>query len=164
MTETSNTDNGGGNSQLAAIESIVLQYQDTPGGLMPALWAIQNSFGYIAPDWIAVIANGLNLSRAEVHGVISFYHDFKTQAAPDHRVQICRAEACQAMGGRKLQQAAQQVLGIGFDEVSDDNKVGLESVYCLGLCACGPAMMVNGELHGRVDQQKLQRLLASLTA
>ena len=141
----------------STVADLVQVWQKVPGGLMPALWAVQNELGYIPRDEVPIIASVLNLSVAEVHGVISFYHDFKTEPAGQHSVKICRAEACQAMGSRELQAYAEQRLGVGFDEHQGD--VQLESVYCLGLCACAPAAMVDGKLHARLDQRKLAALL-----
>ncbi len=124
---------------------------------MPALWSIQNAFGHVPSHAVPEIASILNLSVAEVHGVISFYHDFKTEPASAHSIKLCRAEACQAMGVRALETFAEQRLGVKFDEQGP--LVCLESVYCLGLCACAPAAMVDGKLHARLNEQKLGKLI-----
>ena len=106
-----------------------------------------------------MIASGLNLSRAEVHGVISFYHFFRQHPAGKHVVQICRAEACQARGADALVAHAQSALGCGFHETTGDGQFTLEQVFCLGQCACGPNIMIDDKLHARVGNDKLDRLL-----
>ncbi|MFK7730018.1 MAG: NAD(P)H-dependent oxidoreductase subunit E [Pseudomonadales bacterium] len=139
------------------VSELVTSWQDVPGGLMPALWSVQNGLGYIPSDDVPEIASILNLSVAEVHGVISFYHDFKTEAPSAHTVKLCRAEACQAMGARELQSFAEQRLGAKIDEKGSN--ISLESVYCLGLCACAPAAMVDGKVKARLNQQTLGKLI-----
>lgn len=141
------------NVSRAHISELVQAWHKVPGGLMPALWSIQNTVGYIPSEAVPEIANVLNLSVAEVHGVISFYHDFKTQPPAAHTIKLCQAEACQAMGARALQAFAEQRLGVKLDERG--SSVNLESVYCLGLCACAPAVMVDGQLKARVTEQSL---------
>lgn len=145
-----------------SVSKLVESWQGVPGGLMPALWSVQNGLGYIPSDDVPEIANILNLSVAEVHGVISFYHDFKTQPAATHTIKLCRAEACQAMGARELQSFAEQRLGAKIDE--NASAVKLESVYCLGLCACAPAAMVDGQLKARLDEQSLGELIDACEA
>ncbi len=141
--------------------AIVERFRDEPGGLLPMLHALQNALGYIPTDLVPEIAAALNLSRAEVHGVISFYHDFRTGERGANTLQICRAEACQAVGGRALEQFARERLGVDFGETTTDGRVTLEAVYCLGNCACSPSVSLNGEVHARVDEQVLDTLLAS---
>ena len=132
--------------------------RDRPGALLPVLHAIQDSVGYVPEDAVPLIAYDLNLSRAEVHGVISFYHHFREHAPGRYVVQLCRAEACQSMNARALEEFVRARLRIGFGETTTDGRVTLEAVYCLGNCACAPAMMVNGELHGRVTPERVGEL------
>lgn len=146
------------------IQQLIQQHCERPGALLPLLLDVQAQLGFVAPEWVATIADGLNLSRAEVHGVISFYHHIKTTAPARHHVQICRAEACQSMGARQLETLAQQRLGIDFNEISPDGEVELEPVYCLGNCACAPSVTVDGVLHGRVSEQKLAGLFDIMAA
>ena len=123
------------------------------GALLPLLHALQAEFGWIPPEAVPIIAEVLNLSRAEVHGVISFYHDFRTQPPPARVLQLCRAEACQARGGEALAAAVE-------DRTAGRADVAVEAVYCLGLCASGPAAMLNGRPHARLDLAGVDRLLA----
>jgi formate dehydrogenase subunit gamma len=109
-----------------------------------------------------MIASALNLSRAEVHGVMSFYHDFRAEPAGEHTVHLCRAEACQAMGARALERHVQARLGIGFGETTPDGLFTLEPVYCLGNCACPPSIRINDEVHARVSPDKFDELIAAL--
>ncbi len=129
------------------------------GPLLPILHAVQHEFGHIPEAAIPRIADRLNLSKAEVHGVVSFYHDFRTAPAGRHVVRLCRAEACQAMGADALIAQAETRLGIALHETTGDRAVTLEPVFCLGLCACGPAAMVDGRLVGRLDAARLDALL-----
>lgn len=126
-----------------------------PGPLLEILHLVQNELGCVPPDSVPLIASALNLSRAEVHGVVSFYHHFRERPAGQHTIQLCRAEACQAMNGEALAAFARRRLGVDFGETRSDGKVTLESVYCLGNCACAPSAMIDGQLRGRVDQQSL---------
>lgn len=142
------------------INTIVARLGQQPGPLLLVLHAIQEELGFIPTDAIPLVAQGLNLSRAEVHGVVSFYHYFRHSPPGRHTVRICRAESCQAMNGTALEQQAQQNLGIGFNETTSDGAISLEPVYCLGACACSPAVMINDELHGRVTPARLDELLA----
>ena len=142
-----------------AARKIVERLSALEGPLLPILHAVQDEFGYLPPACVAVIAKGLNLSRAEVQGVISFYPLFRTKPPGRRVVAICRAEACQAMGGTALEIHAQSALGIGFGETSADGEVTLEPVYCLGNCACAPSMTVDGELHARVDAERFDELI-----
>ena len=130
---------------------------------MPALHAVQHSAGYIDRSLIPLLADTFNVSHAEVHGVISFYKDFRTAPPKGPIVQVCRAEACQAMNGRALEAHVLQRLGIGFGETTSDRSITLEAVYCLGLCACAPAVMIDGEVHGRVTPQRLDELVQPAT-
>jgi formate dehydrogenase subunit gamma len=134
------------------------------GPLLPILHAVQAEFGYVPRDALPRIAEHLNITRAEVHGVVSFYHDFRDAPAGRTVVKICRAEACQAMGANGLAAAAKAKLGIDWHGTTPDGKVTLEPVFCLGLCACGPAAMVDGRVIGRVDADRLDAILAEAGA
>ena len=145
-----------------SITDLVDQYKDLPGALLPLLHAIQGEVGYVPDSAVATIAGGLNLSRAEVHGVISFYHDFKTHPVGRNTVQICRAEACQSMGSRLLEAHAKETLGIDYHEKTADGDLTLEPVYCLGNCACSPSVRVNDDIVARVDQDRFDELVDNL--
>ncbi len=132
------------------------------GPLLPILHEIQETFGHVPEAAVPVVAEVLNLSRAEVHGVVSFYHDFRAAPAGRHVVKLCRAEACQAAGGHRMSARLQDALGIGFGETKADGTVTLDAVYCLGLCACAPAAMVDGRLRGRLDETALDDILAEV--
>jgi formate dehydrogenase subunit gamma len=147
--------------QRAAVEDAIALHAGRPGGLMPLLHAIQDRLGFVPPASLPRIAETLNISRAEVHGVVTFYHDFRSSPPGRHVVKLCRAEACQAMGGEALAQHAQVRLGAEFHHTSRDG-VTLEPVYCLGDCACSPAMMIDGKLYGRVTPERFDRLVASM--
>ena len=138
---------------------IIDQYQHAPGPLLLVLHAVQRKFGFVPAAAVPYIADRLNLSRAEVHGVLSFYHHFRQAAPGRHIVQVCRAESCQAMGAEHLAQHAQQRLGIQFHETTPDGEFSLEPVYCLGNCACSPAVMRDGDIFGRVSPDRFDELL-----
>ncbi len=140
--------------------AIVNELRSLEGPLLPILHAIQAEFGFVPEDALPVLATELNLSRAEVHGVVTFYHDFRNHPAGQHVLKICKAEACQSMGGRELAASAERLLGIGFHETTPDGAVTLEPIYCLGLCACAPAAMLDGQLHGRLDETELAAIIA----
>ena len=146
-------------SEQQSISDLVGQYKALPGALLPLLHAIQSELGYVSDSAVPIIAKGLNLSRAEVHGVISFYHDFKTSPVGRHTVQICRAEACQSMGSRQLETHAKQTLGIDYGETTADGAITLEPVYCLGNCACSPSVRINADIYARVDAGRFDELL-----
>ena len=128
--------------------------------MLPILHALQAEFGYIDRQAEPMIAEALNISRAEVHGVVTFYHDFREQPAGGHVLKLCRAEACQAAGGDALAARAEQRLGVAFGNTSADGRVTLESVYCLCLCSVSPSAMLDGRIVGRLDDKKLDALLA----
>ena len=142
-----------------AIEKALAEHETRPGALLPILHAIQDAIGYVPIDAIPRIATALNLSRAEVHGVVTFYHHFRSSPPGRHVVQLCRAEACQSMGSAALAEEIKAQLGIDFHQTSADGAVSLEPVYCLGNCACSPAVMIDGQLHGRVTAERFQQLL-----
>ena len=133
------------------------------GPLLPILHAVQHEFGHIPDAAVPRIADRLNISKAEVHGVVSFYHDFRTEPAGRHVVKLCRAEACQAMGAEALVARAEDRLGVAMHQTTRDGAVTLEPVYCLGLCACGPAAMVDGRIVGRLDAARLDALIDEVT-
>jgi formate dehydrogenase subunit gamma len=138
-------------AQSDRIAEILEAHQGLEGPLLPVLHAVQETFGHIPQEAIPQIAKALMLSKAEVHGVVSFYHDFREKPAGRHVLKLCRAEACQTMGGDRVADAVRAALGIGWHETTPDGRVTLEPVFCLGLCACGPAAMVDGRLVGRCD-------------
>ena len=145
------------------------RWAEQPGALLPILHQIQDTLGYIPQQVVAQIASGLNLSRAEVHGVISYYHHFRTEAPAQHVVQVCRAESCQAMGADALYRHALQRTGCAGDAGdsghrcrSGDGRFDVEPVYCLGLCAASPALAVDGTLHARMSPQRFDSLVDSL--
>lgn len=137
------------------LAEIIATHRDREGPLLPILHAVQAEWGYVPRSAIPVIARALNLSRAEVHGVVSFYHDFRSEPAGRHIVRLCAAESCQAQGGRALAAAVSERLGIGMHETTPDGRVTLEPVYCLGLCACGPAAQVDGRPIGRATAETI---------
>jgi formate dehydrogenase subunit gamma len=145
--------------QAAAVQAALNAHRGAAGALLPILHAIQDVLGYIPEAAVAVIAHDLNQSRAEVHGMLSFYHYFRTQPAGRHVVYLCRAEACQSMGARELEAQVKQRLGIDFHETTSDGVFTLEPVYCLGNCACAPSVLVDKTLHGRVDAERFEALL-----
>ena len=153
-----------GLQEKQVVSQVIAHYQEVPGGLLPLLHALQDELGFIPADSVRDIATALNLSRAEVHGVISFYHDFRTEPSGTHTLQICRAEACQAVGGRALEQHAKSSLGIDFGETTRDGQITLEPVYCLGNCACSPSIRIDGDVYARVDAARLDALLTPLRA
>jgi formate dehydrogenase subunit gamma len=130
-----------------------------PGALLPILHAIQDKLGYVPESAVPVVADVLNLSRAEVHGVVTFYHFFRSKAPGKQTLYVCRAEACQSMGSRALEKYAQQKLGVDFHETTADGRYSLEPVYCLGNCACSPAVMVDETVYGRVTPSRLDEIL-----
>ncbi|MEP4484320.1 formate dehydrogenase subunit gamma [Marinobacter alexandrii] len=148
--------------QDQVVTACIERYRSTAGGLLPLLHDLQAHLGYIPSESVSEIASALNLSRAEVHGVITFYHDFRTEKGGRHRVQICCAEACQAMGAQKLQAHAMHALGVAMGETSADGRVTLEPVYCLGNCACSPSVRIDEEVHARVDARRFDQLLNAL--
>jgi formate dehydrogenase subunit gamma len=148
--------------QTEDVTSIVTAMQGMPGALLPILHAVQDKLGYIPPESLPLLAQGLNLSRAEVHGVVSFYHYFRSTPAGNHTIQICRAESCQAMGARALESYAKQTLNVDFQQTTADGDITLEPVYCLGNCACSPAIRIGNEVHGHVNREKFDQLVAAL--
>jgi len=148
--------------QINVVTACIERHRSTAGGLLPLLHDVQAHLGFIPPESVPAIASALNLSRAEVHGVLTFYHDFRSEPGGRHRIQICCAEACQAMGSQSLQAHAQSVLGLAMGETSSDGKITLEPVYCLGNCACSPSVRIDQDVHARVDATRFDQLLGLL--
>jgi formate dehydrogenase subunit gamma len=148
----------------SVVEAIAVALKDKPGALTLILRRIQDDLGWVPPGCIPILAHILNLSRAEVHGVVSFYHDFRHEPPGKNLLRVCRAESCQALGGVELASYIKQRLKCDFGDTTADNAFTLEPVYCLGNCACSPAMMVNGKLVGRVTPERFDALLARLEA
>ena len=144
----------------ARTRAIVADLRFLEGPLLPILHEVQQEFGYVPQEAMPVIAEELNLSRAEVHGVVTFYHDYRDHPAGRHVLKLCRAEACQSMGGDGLAERVKMLLGIDFHQTTLDGGVTLEPVYCLGLCACAPAAMLDGEVHGWLDDEAIAGLVA----
>jgi formate dehydrogenase subunit gamma len=147
-----------GEDDARALSSLIERHRDTPGGLLPLLHDLQDRLGHVPEAAVEPIAQALGLSRAEVHGVVSFYHFFRTTPPKRHVVQVCQAEACQACGANALMAAARDLAGGGSGQAS----VTLEPIYCLGLCASSPAVMIDGRLHGRVTPSRLGALMQAL--
>lgn len=145
------------------VSDILIRHQQRPGALLPILHDIQRELGFVPPAAVAQIASVLRQSRADVHGVISFYHYFRTTPPGRHVLQVCRAEACQARGGRALEKHIKQTLGVDYHGTTQDGEITLEPVYCLGNCACGPTLQVDDEMVGQVTNTVFDRLLDTLT-
>jgi formate dehydrogenase subunit gamma len=143
---------------------IIAERAKVEGATLVILHALQEAFGYVPEPAIAMVATALNLSRAEVYGVFTFYHDFRKEPAGKHVLKLCRAEACQAAGGEALAARAEKRLGIACGSTTADRRVTLEPVYCLGLCATAPSAMLDGRLVGRLDQTRLDALIAEAQA
>jgi formate dehydrogenase subunit gamma len=154
------------NSSAVSLQELVESTVDSHGGmvgaLLPVLHSIQDTLGFVPQEAVPLIAGCMNLSRAEVHGVMSFYHDFRTQPAGEHIIHLCRAEACQAMGSAELEQHVQERLGIGYQETTPDGMFTLEPVYCLGNCACSPSMRVNDRVYARVTAEQFDAVIRHL--
>lgn len=146
------------------LETLVAQHAQRPGAMLPILHEIQAEYGFIPPPAVAIVAYALNVSRAEVYGVITFYADFRTEPPGRSIIQVCRGEACQAKGGCELEAHAKQSLGIDYHQTTPDLAVTLEPVYCLGNCACSPSVRVGDEIYGRVDAATFDELVADAKA
>jgi formate dehydrogenase subunit gamma len=142
--------------------AIIAAHRHDDGAAMPILQAMQEVFGHVPQEAVPLIADALNLSRADVHGIVTFYHDFRRTPPGRHVLKLCRAEACQSMGGDKLAEHAQHHLGAGFGETSRDGAVTVEPVYCLGMCACAPAAMIDGKPVARLNRDKLDKLVETM--
>ncbi|HXQ27361.1 MAG TPA: formate dehydrogenase subunit gamma [Candidatus Acidoferrales bacterium] len=141
--------------------SLIRELEHLPGALLPILHALQDEFGYVDKAAIPLIAEALNLSHAEVHGVISFYHDFRHHPSGNHVLKMCRAEACQSMGCDKTIRHVENRLGVHLGETTEDGSFTVDAVYCLGNCALSPAVMLDGKLYGRVSPEVAEFLIDS---
>jgi formate dehydrogenase subunit gamma len=139
--------------------AIIARHIKQDGAALPILHALQKEFGYLPKETLPVVAEALNVTRAEIYGIATFYHDFHLEPRGEHRIALCRAEACQAMGAVPLAERAKARLGVDWGGTTPDGRVTLEQTFCLGLCACAPSAMVNGELAGRLTAAKLDRIL-----
>jgi formate dehydrogenase subunit gamma len=148
-------------AESAAVLEAVRAHRQLLGPLLPVLHAIQDRLGWVPPRVVPLVAFELNLSRAEVHGVLTFYHYFRQTQPGRKLIYLCRAEACQAVGAAALEAHAKRALGVDFHGTSADGSFTLEPVYCLGNCACGPSLMIDKELHARVTPERFDALLAS---
>lgn len=146
------------------VDGLISRYKDMPGGLMPLLHAIQDNIGYVPESCYSQIAKALSLSVAEVHGVVTFYHHFRSHKPGRHVMQICRAESCQSMGSADLEAHAKKCLNIDYHQTTSDEAITLEPVYCLGNCALSPAVMLDDEVYGRVSAADLDILIAEAKA
>ena len=146
------------------VRRIVADMKGRPGPLLEVLHAIQAALGYVPEGAVPVVALELNISRAEVHGVVTFYHYFRRTPPGKHLVSLCRAEACQSMGADILAEHVKKRLGVDFHETTGDGQFSLEPVFCLGNCACSPAAMVDGELHGRLTPERIDAVIAARSA
>lgn len=145
---------------MDTIKAVCAAQAARAGGLLPALHAIQDAAGFIPPESVPVIADAFNLSRAEVHGVLTFYHHFRTVPPAKHAIHICRAEACQSMGAEQLVRHAEAKLGCRMKERTADHSFSLDPVYCLGHCAASPAIMIDDAVHARVTPERFDALIA----
>lgn len=145
--------------QLAKVDELILAHKQLPGALLPLLHAIQDHLGYVPQNTYLPISKALALSVAEVHGVVTFYHHFRTHPIGKHLLQICRAESCQAMGAEKLEANIKAQLNIDYHQTTTDGAITLEPIYCLGNCACSPSLMLDDEVYGRMDAQKVSELI-----
>jgi formate dehydrogenase subunit gamma len=139
---------------------IIAEHRDLEGPALPILLSIQETFGCVPDEAVRMIAEALNITRAEMHGVVTFYHDFKKTPPGRHVLKLCRAEACQSMGSDALAARAEKALGIAVGDTTPDRRVTLEPVYCLGLCAVAPSAMLDGRIIGRLDEKRLDALVA----
>ena len=148
-------------SSAKIIDDAITDKRALPGALLPVLHAIQDALGFVPPESVPRIAHALNLSQAEVHGVISFYHDFRSHPPGRHVLKLCRAEACQAMGSEALAAHLTRRLGVEFKATSPDGALTIEPVYCLGNCALSPALQLDGKLRGRATAEMLDAIIAA---
>ncbi|MEH6550263.1 MAG: formate dehydrogenase subunit gamma [Pseudomonadales bacterium] len=148
--------------QTATLNGIIESHRHLEGPLLPILHSIQQVYGFIPDPAVILMAEQLQLSRAEVHGVISFYHFFRTTPPGKNTLQICRAESCQSMGSRALEQQIKQRLKVDYHQTTADGEITLEPVYCLGNCACSPSIRVNDQIHGRINMDRFEDVLDEL--
>jgi formate dehydrogenase subunit gamma len=150
--------------EATAAREIALRYGNRPDALLEILHDVQEDLGFIPEAALPALAKALNLSRAEVHGVVTFYHDFRREPAGRHTIKVCRAEACQSMGGNELVGMIERYLQVKMGQTTADGAITVEAVYCLGNCALSPAVMVDGKLVGRVDPAKFEKIVAECRA
>jgi formate dehydrogenase subunit gamma len=150
--------------QLEQISAHITAHIGVPGALLPLLHAIQDDIGWIPEEVYPQISKALALSVAEVHGVVTFYHHFHTHPVGKHILQICRAESCQAMGSEQLEKDVKAKLGIDYHQTTKDGAITLLPIYCLGNCACSPAVMLGDDVYGRMTAEKVADLVAEVTA
>ncbi len=150
------------NTMMNTVSDIIEKLKNKPGPLLPILHEIQGQLGYIPETAVAAIAGALNLSRAEVHGVVSFYHHFSQVPRGKHIIEVCRAESCQAMGSRQLEASLKHKLGIDYHQTTPDGEITLEPVYCLGNCACSPSMRIGKDIYGRLNVETAAELIDEL--
>jgi formate dehydrogenase subunit gamma len=148
-------------AERSAVLEACARLKMLPGALLPVLHAVQEALTFVPKDAVPLIARELNLSIAEVHGVVSFYHYFLQERPGRHVLHLCRAEACQALGSVALEAHAKEKLGVDFHGTTSDGAITLEPVYCLGNCALGPSLMIDQQLHGRVTAERFDALMAS---
>jgi formate dehydrogenase subunit gamma len=146
--------------EAIAARETALRYGNRPDALLEILHDLQEDLGFIPETALPALAKALNLSRAEVHGVVTFYHDFRREPAGRHTIKVCRAEACQSMGGNELVGMIERYLQVKMGQTTADGAITVEAVYCLGNCALSPAVMVDGKLVGRVDPAKFEKIVA----
>ena len=140
--------------------AVIAELKDQAGPILPVLHGVQNALGYVPAEAVALVAEGLNVSRADVHGVVTFYHYFRHEPPGRHTIHLCRAESCQAMNGAALESHATAKLGVSFHQTTNSGAFTLEPVYCLGNCACSPAVMVDGEVYGRVTAERFDEIVS----
>ncbi len=150
-------------SSRSEVMAMINQLKDKPGALLPILHGIQEKLGYIPADAIELVATALQQTKAEVHGVISFYHHFRTSKPGQNQLQVCRAEACQARGSRELEEHIKNTLNVDYHQTTLDHEFSLEPVYCLGNCACGPNVMLNNDVVARVTPERFDALISKVT-
>ena len=151
-----------GSEVATRVACVIDAHRGLEGPMLPILHGLQEEFGYVPAEALPIVADALNISRAEAHGVMTFYHDYRAHPAGRHVLKLCSAEACQASGGDAIASDIQARLGIGFHQTAPDNSVTLEPIYCLGLCACGPAAMLDGHVIGRLDSDAVGEILAEI--
>jgi len=145
--------------QLAAVDAAISRLAKMRGACLPMMHAIQEELGFVPHEAVQRIADALNLSRADVHGVLTYYHDFRNAPPGSHVLKVCRAESCQSMGSEQLEAHLQDHHGVAMGETSKDGELTVEAIYCLGNCALSPAVQLDGKVHGRVSAQRLDSLL-----
>lgn len=144
---------------IEKIKTHIDHFQDTPGALLPLMHAIQDDLGFVPEDSFPLVAKAFNLSIAEIHGFITFYHHFRKKPSGKNILHICRAESCQSMGSEAIEKYCKEKLGIDYHETTTDKSISLEPIYCLGNCACSPAIMINEKVIGKVTKEKIDQII-----